>query len=149
MWSSSAIPAWENLLGADSRLACLSSQRARALHHRHGDAQPVARFQVDHSLVRKLKVYTEPAALIVDELATWPSTSKLPTSFTRLSPPATVTSAARLLRPTLRFRIGATSSTTPPSRRPFADRLVENSEIFLLGGESLRKAQKSPPLPAA
>jgi DNA replication protein DnaC len=26
-----------------------------------------------------------------------------------------------------------------------ADRLVENSEIFLLGGESLRKAQKSPP----
>ena len=29
-----------------------------------------------------------------------------------------------------------------------ADRLVENSEIFLLGGESLRKAQKSPP-PAA
>ena len=26
-----------------------------------------------------------------------------------------------------------------------ADRLVENSEIFLLGGESLRKAQKNPP----
>jgi DNA replication protein DnaC len=26
-----------------------------------------------------------------------------------------------------------------------ADRLVENSEIFLLGGESLRKAQKGPP----
>ena len=25
------------------------------------------------------------------------------------------------------------------------DRLVENSEIFLLGGESLRKAQKNPP----
>ena len=30
-----------------------------------------------------------------------------------------------------------------------ADRLVENSEIFLLGGESLRKAQKSPPPPAS
>jgi hypothetical protein len=27
-----------------------------------------------------------------------------------------------------------------------ADRWVENSEIFLLAGESLRKAQKSPPL---
>ena len=26
-----------------------------------------------------------------------------------------------------------------------ADRLVENSEIFLLGGESLRKAQKAQP----
>src|SRR5208282_1820261 len=34
----------ENLLGADPRLARLPSQRARALHHRHGDAQPVARF---------------------------------------------------------------------------------------------------------
>ena len=29
-----------------------------------------------------------------------------------------------------------------------ADRLVENSEVFLLGGESLRKAQKTP-TPAA
>jgi len=29
------------------------------------------------------------------------------------------------------------------------DRLVENSEIFLLGGESLRKAQKNPPPPPA
>jgi len=26
-----------------------------------------------------------------------------------------------------------------------ADRLVENSEIFLLGGDSLRKAKKSSP----
>jgi len=30
-----------------------------------------------------------------------------------------------------------------------ADRLVENSEIFLLGGESLRKAGKNPSPPAA
>ncbi|HKD02972.1 MAG TPA: ATP-binding protein [Terriglobales bacterium] len=29
------------------------------------------------------------------------------------------------------------------------DRLVENSEIFLLAGESLRKAQKNPPPPSA
>ena len=29
------------------------------------------------------------------------------------------------------------------------DRLVENSEIFLLGGDSLRKAQKNPPPPPA
>jgi len=29
-----------------------------------------------------------------------------------------------------------------------ADRLVENSEVFLLGGESLRKAQKTPAPPA-
>jgi len=28
-----------------------------------------------------------------------------------------------------------------------ADRLVENSEIFLLGGDSLRKANKNPPPP--
>ena len=29
-----------------------------------------------------------------------------------------------------------------------ADRLVENSEIFLLGGDSLRKANKNPDPPA-
>jgi DNA replication protein DnaC len=29
------------------------------------------------------------------------------------------------------------------------DRLVENSEIFLLGGASLRKAQKNPPPPSS
>jgi DNA replication protein DnaC len=29
-----------------------------------------------------------------------------------------------------------------------ADRLVENSEIFLLGGDSLRKANKNPETPA-
>ena len=29
-----------------------------------------------------------------------------------------------------------------------ADRLVENSEIFLLGGDSLRKANKNPNPPA-
>jgi hypothetical protein len=39
---------------------------------------------------------------------------------TRSSPLATVTSAARLLQPTPRFRTGATSSTTPPSPRPSA-----------------------------
>ena len=29
-----------------------------------------------------------------------------------------------------------------------ADRLVENSEVFLLGGDSLRKANQNPPQPA-
>jgi hypothetical protein len=29
-----------------------------------------------------------------------------------------------------------------------ADRLVENSEVFLLGGDSLRKANQNPPPPA-
>jgi hypothetical protein len=40
------------------------------------------------------------------------------------------------------FPTGGISSTTPPSA--IVDRLVENSEIFLLGGESLRKANKGP-----
>ena len=59
--------------------------------------------QVDHSLIRKLKIYTEPSLLVVDEL------------------------------------YNTTIATA------IADRLVENSEIFLLAGESLRKGNKSQP----
>jgi DNA replication protein DnaC len=38
---------------------------------------------------------------------------------------------------------------TTTTAAAIADRLVENSEIFLLGGESLRKAQKGSPPPAS
>jgi DNA replication protein DnaC len=101
--------------------------------------------QVDHSLVRKLKIYTEPTTLIVDErgyLALDQQTSNL-------------------LYQVISTRHGHKRSTIITTNTAFsdwgnilynttiaaaiADRLVENSEIFLLGGESLRKAQKSPP----
>jgi DNA replication protein DnaC len=39
--------------------------------------------QVDHSVVRKLRTYTEPSLLVCDELGIWRSTSRPLTSFIR------------------------------------------------------------------
>ena len=101
--------------------------------------------QVDHSLVRKLRVYTEPSALIVDELGYL----------------ALDQQTSNLFYQVISTRHGRQKSTIITTNTPFSDwgnilynttiaaaivdRLVENSEIFLLGGESLRKAQKNPP----
>jgi DNA replication protein DnaC len=74
--------------------------------------------QVDHSLVRKLKVYTEPTLLICDELGYLSLDQQNSNLF---------------------YHTIATA---------IADRLVENSEVFLLGGESFRKAGKNPSPPA-
>ena len=74
--------------------------------------------QVDHSLVRKLKTYTEPAFLSSTSSVTWRSISRLPISFIKSSPPATARSAAPLLPRTQPSPTGATSSSTPPSPPP-------------------------------
>jgi DNA replication protein DnaC len=74
--------------------------------------------QVDHSLVRKLKNYTEPTLLVCDELG-----------------------YLALDQQTSNILFNTTIATA------IADRLVENSEIFLLGGDSLRKP-KNPNPPA-
>ena len=105
--------------------------------------------QVDHSLVRKLKVYTEPTALIVDELgylALDQQTSNLfyqviSTRHSRKRSTIITTNAALSDWGNILYNTTIAAA--------IADRLVENSEIFLLGGESLRKAQKSPPPPAS
>jgi hypothetical protein len=102
--------------------------------------------QVDHSLVRKLKVYTEPACSSSTNSVIWPSTSRLRTCSTRSSPPATATSVPIITTNTAFSDWGNILYNTTIAAA-IADRLVENSEIFLLGGESLRKAQKSPPPP--
>jgi DNA replication protein DnaC len=99
--------------------------------------------QVDHSQVRKLKTYTEPTLLIVDELG-YLSLDQL---------------TSNLFYQVISTRHSQKRSTIITTNTPFsdwgnilynttiataiADRLVENSEIFLLGGDSLRKASKN------
>lgn len=99
--------------------------------------------QVDHSQVRKLKTYTEPTLLIVDELG-YLSLDQL---------------TSNLFYQVISTRHSQKRSTIITTNTPFsdwgnilynttiataiADRLVENSEIFLLGGDSLRKAGKN------
>ena len=105
--------------------------------------------QVDHSLVRKLRVYTEPTLLIVDELGYLSLDQQ----------------TSNLLYQVISTRHGEKRSTIITTNTAFsdwgnilfnttiataiADRLVENSEVFLLGGDSLRKPSKSSTPPAA
>jgi DNA replication protein DnaC len=104
--------------------------------------------QVDHSLVRKLRVYTEPTLLVIDELGYLSLDQQ----------------TSNLLYQVISTRHGEKRSTIITTNTAFsdwgnilfnttiataiADRLVENSEVFLLGGDSLRKANKNPNPPA-
>jgi DNA replication protein DnaC len=104
--------------------------------------------QVDHSLVRKLRVYTEPALLLIDELGYLSLDQQ----------------TSNLLYQVISTRHGEKRSTIITTNTAFsdwgnilynttiataiADRLVENSEVFLLGGDSLRKPNKNQTLPA-
>ena len=104
--------------------------------------------QVDHSLVRKLRIYTEPTLLIIDELGYLSLDQQ----------------TSNLLYQVISTRHGEKRSTIITTNTAFsdwgnilynttiataiADRLVENSEVFLLGGDSLRKANKNSNPPA-
>jgi DNA replication protein DnaC len=104
--------------------------------------------QVDHSLVRKLRVYTQPALLVIDELGYLSLDQQ----------------TSNLLYQVISRRHGEKRSTIITTNTAFsdwgnilynttiataiADRLVENSEVFLLGGESLRKPSKGSNPPA-
>jgi DNA replication protein DnaC len=71
--------------------------------------------QVDHSQVRKLKVYTEPTLLLVDELGYLSLDQQTSNLFYQVIPPATAKNVPPSSPPTRHFPTGATSSSTPPS----------------------------------
>jgi DNA replication protein DnaC len=105
--------------------------------------------QVDHSLVRKLKVYTEPAALIVDELGYLALDQQTSNLFYQVISTRHSRKKSTILTTNTAFSDWGNILYNNTIAAAIVDRLVENSEIFLLGGESLRKAQKGPPPPAS
>jgi len=105
--------------------------------------------QVDHSLIRKLKVYTEPAALIVDELGYLALDQQTSNLFYQVISTRHARKRSTIITTNTAFSDWGNILYNTTIAAAIADRLVENSEIFLLGGESLRKAQKSPPSAAA
>ncbi len=104
--------------------------------------------QVDHSLVRKLKVYTEPTALIVDELGYLALDQQTSNLFYQVISTRHARKRSTIITTNTAFSDWGNILYNTTIAAAIADRLVENSEIFLFGGESLRKAQKGPP-PAA
>jgi DNA replication protein DnaC len=103
--------------------------------------------QVDHSLVRKLKTYTEPALLIVDELGYLSLDQQTSNLFYQVISTRHSQKRSSIITTNTPFSDWGNILFNTTIATAIADRLVENSEIFLLGGDSLRKANKNSPPP--
>src|SRR5271167_4139537 len=101
--------------------------------------------QVDHSLVRKLKLYTEPALLLIDELGYLSLDQQTSNLFYQVISTRHSHHRSTLITTNTAFSDWGNILYNTTIATAIADRLVENSEIFLLGGESLRKGIKSQP----
>ena len=102
--------------------------------------------QVDHSLVRKLRIYTEPTLLICDELGYLSLDQQTSNLFYQVISSRHSRKRSTLITTNTAFSDWGNILYNTTIATAIADRLVENSEIFLLGGDSLRKANnKNPP----
>ena len=99
--------------------------------------------QVDHSLVRKLKTYTEPTLLIVDELGYLSLDQQTSNLFYQVISTRHSQKRSTIITTNTSFSDWGNILFNTTIATAIADRLVENSEIFLLGGESLRKAGRN------
>ena len=104
--------------------------------------------QVDHSLVRKLKAYTEPTLLIVDELGYLALDQQTSNLFYQVISTRHSQKRSTIITTNTPFSDWGNILFNTTIATAIADRLVENSEIFLLAGDSLRKANKNPNPPA-
>src|SRR6266851_1403650 len=101
--------------------------------------------QVDHSLIRKLRIYTEPTLLLVDELGYLSLDQQSSNLFYQVISTRHSHKRSTLITTNTAFSDWGNILYNTTIATAIADRLVENSEIFLLGGESLRKGNKSQP----
>lgn len=104
--------------------------------------------QVDHSLIRKLKLFTEPTLLIVDELGYLSLDQQTSNLFYQVISTRHSHKRSTLITTNTTFSDWGNILYNTTIATAIADRLVENSEIFLLGGDSLRKAGKNSLPPA-
>ncbi len=105
--------------------------------------------QVDHSLVRKLRVYTEPTLLICDELGYLSLDQQTSNLFYQVISTRHSHRRSTLITTNTAFSDWGNILHNTTIATAIADRLVENSEVFLLGGDSLRKAHKNSSPPAS
>jgi len=97
--------------------------------------------QVDHSLLRKLRFYTEPALLIVDELGYLALDQQTSNLFYQVISTRHSQKRSTLITTNTAFSDWGNILFNTTIATAIVDRLVENSEILLLGGDSLRKAK--------
>jgi len=104
--------------------------------------------QVDHSLIRKLRIYTEPTLLVCDELGYLSLDQQTSNLFYQVISTRHSHKRSTIITTNTAFSDWGNILYNTTIATAIADRLVENSEIFLLGGDSLRKANKNPNPPA-
>lgn len=98
--------------------------------------------QVDHSLVRKLKAYTDPAILICDELGYLSLDQQTSNLFYQVISTRHAERRSTVITTNSPFSEWGNILFNTTIAAAIADRLVENSEIFLLGGPSIRRPKK-------
>jgi DNA replication protein DnaC len=101
--------------------------------------------QVDHSLVRKLKTYTEPTLLVCDELGYLALDQHTSNLFYQVISTRHSQKRSTIITTNTPFSEWGNILFNTTIATAIADRLVENSEVFLLGGESLRKPRNPNP----
>lgn len=104
--------------------------------------------QVDHSLVRKLRIYTEPSMLIVDELGYLALDQQTSNLFYQVISTRHAHKRSCLITTNTPFSEWGNILYNTTIATAIIDRLVENSEVLLLGGDSLRKPKPIPTSPA-
>ena len=98
--------------------------------------------QVDHSLVRKLKTYIDPLLLICDELGYLSLDQQTSNLFYQVISTRHAERRSTVITTNSPFSEWGNILFNTTIATAIADRLVENSEIFLLGGPSIRKPKK-------
>ena len=101
--------------------------------------------QIDHSLIRKLRLYTEPALLVIDELGYLTLDQQTSNLFYQVVSTRHSHKRSTMITTNTAFSDWGNILHNTTIATAIADRLVENSEIFLLGGDSVRKQKHSPP----
>ena len=99
-------------------------------------------------MIRKLKLYTEPTVLICDELGYLSLDQQTSNLFYQVISTRYSQKRSTLITTNTAFSDWGNILFNTTIATAIADRLVENSEIFLLAGDSLRKAKKSQTLAA-
>jgi DNA replication protein DnaC len=102
----------------------------------------LAASQVDHSLVRRLKTYTDPTVLICDELGYLSLDQQTSNLFYQVISTRHAERRSTVITTNSPFSEWGNILFNTTIATAIADRLVENSEIFLLGGPSIRKPKK-------
>ncbi len=100
--------------------------------------------QVDHSLIRRLKSYTDPAVLICNELGYLSLDQQTSNLFYQVISTRHAEKRSTVITTNSPFSEWGNILFNTTIATAIADRLVENSEIFLLGGPSIRKPRKEP-----